>query len=132
MTDRPTRSDLTMMVQHRGLKSLLTENRAFRRFLWTLFVDAGIFYPSYSRRSPYDTAYSEGRRAMGLEVLHMLKNIEPRILAVLEAEGNLLDQERKVAGKPSPTEELDHELSQHDDEDSLDAADGSGGGPAVS
>lgn len=132
MAERPSRETLTLMVQHRGLKSLIAENRAFRRFLWTLFVDAGIFYPSYSRRSPYDTAYQEGRRAMGLEVLHMLKNLEPRILSVLEAEGNLLAQELKMAGKPSPTEELDHELSQHDDEDRFDAADGSGGGPAVS
>lgn len=113
MTDRrPTMALPRKVLMQRGLKELLANNTAFRIFLWTIFDDAGIFYPTYSHGSPYDTAFREGRRAMGLEVLHLLKHVRPDILGLIEREGNLLHQEI-AAAKPQgdsdaiPTDDLD-------------------------
>lgn len=88
-----TRQELTLMVQRKGLESLLNDSKAFRKFVFTLFEETHIFYPTYSHSSPYDTAFHEGRRAVGLEVLHMLKHVRPDILGLIEAEGNLLANE---------------------------------------
>lgn len=99
---RLTNAELSRQIMTRGLKDLLATNKAFRMFCLTLFNDAGIFIPTYSHGSPYDTAYREGRRAMGLEVLHLLKNVQPDILSIIEREGNLL------AAAKTPESEDDH------------------------
>lgn len=104
--ERPTRQQLSLMVQQKGLKALIEEQPAFRKFIFTLFTDAGIFVPTYSHRSPYDTAYNAGRQSMGLEVLHLLKHVRPDILSIIEREGNLLDVEVKTAATPHESEEL--------------------------
>lgn len=113
MAKRLSRQELSMRLQNRNLKTLLEENPAFRRFVWTILKDAGIFYPTYSPRSPYDTAFAEGRRAMGLEVMHMLKHIRPDVLAIVEAEGNLLDAELQTT---QPLDEAEDDLPPTADE----------------
>jgi len=115
--DRPTADELSRRVQQRNLGNLLDSSKPFRKFIWTLFVDAGIFYPTYSPRSPYDTAYREGRRAMGLEVLHMLKTVRPDVLSIVEREGNLLEQEITAA---KPTSEDRNANLQDDADDEFD------------
>lgn len=116
--NRPTRQQLTDMVFKRNLGTLLDTNQTFRKLIWTIMVDAGIFYPTFSRGSPHDTSYAEGRRAMGLEVLHLLKHARPSILAILEAEGNLIAQDIKAATTPSSQtpEDDDEDLSQSADD----------------
>lgn len=104
MADRPSRQQLTLAVRNRNLQTLLNDNQTFRQFLWTLFVDAGIFYPTYSRGSPHDTSYKEGRRSLGLEVLHRLKNLQPGVLGLIEREGDLLVKAEKEAA-PTPSQE---------------------------
>lgn len=98
---RLTNAEIQRRLMLKGIASLLDESAAFRKFLWTLLKDASIFYPTYSRASPYDTSYHEGRRSLGLEVLHLLKDIRPDILGLLEHEGNLFEQ----AAKPPETED---------------------------
>ena len=112
--ERPTRQQLSLMVHHRGLKALLEEQPAFRKFIFTLFTDAGIFVPTYSHSSPYDTAFNAGRQSMGLEVLHMLKHVRPDILGLIEKEGNLLEVEVSAATTPHESEELYDSLSTDD------------------
>lgn len=84
-----TAQEIQLRLFRRGLKELLDNNQTFRRFVWTIMSDAGIFHPTH-RGSPYDTSYAEGRRALGLEVLHLLKSARLDILAVVESEGDLL------------------------------------------
>ena len=114
--ERPTRQQLSLMVQQKGLKTLIDEQPAFRKFIWTVFTEAGIFVPTYSRGSPHDTSYNEGRRALGLEVLHMLKHVQPDILAIVEREGNLLASDVQAAAPQNESEDYDAPLP-YDDQD---------------
>lgn len=109
-----TRQELTLMVQKKGLESLLNESKAFRKFIFTLFAETNIFYPTYSRASSLDTAYQEGRRSVGLEVLHMLKGVRPDILGLIEAEGNLLAED--IAAVTPTDEDADADLPNPIDE----------------
>lgn len=115
MAERPTRQQLTLQVQARNLKTLLETSGPFRKFIWTILNEASIFYPTYSRSSSHDTSFNEGRRAVGLEVLHMLKHVRPDILALLEAEGNLLAKDIEAA-KPLDESEDDSELPNDADD----------------
>jgi len=115
VAERMTRQQLALNVQRRNLQTLL-DNPAFRKFCWTILTEARIFYPTYSQGSPYDTSFNEGRRALGLEVLHMLKHVRPDILGLLEREGNLLAQEIEAA-KPPESEDDDETPSTLPDAD---------------
>lgn len=84
---RMTRADLSLQVHRKNLAALLDTSPAFRKFCWTILSEASIFYPTYSRVSPHDTSHNEGRRALGLEVLHMLTAAHPGVLAMIEADG---------------------------------------------
>lgn len=117
--ERPTRQQLSKMLLDKGLKDLLDNSGPFRKFLWTLFVDASIFYPTYSRRSPYDTSWNEGRRALGLEVLHRLKSVRPDILGLIEREGNLLERDIAEA-EQTLNEDQDASQSIPDDDQPYD------------
>lgn len=87
---RLTNQDLQIRLQNKGLGALLDTSGPFRKFVFTLFTEAGLYVPTYQRGSSHGTAYLEGRRSLGLEVLHMLKHVRPDILSVIEREGNLL------------------------------------------
>jgi hypothetical protein len=113
MAERITNRELQRRLMLKGIEGLLESNSAFRKFLWTLFTDAGIFYPTYSRTSPHDTAYMEGRRSLGLEVLHILKAVRPDILGLLEREGNLFEE----AARPLKSEDDLENLSNPDPDD---------------
>lgn len=114
---RMTNRELQRALMLKGVEALLDQNSAFRKFVWTIMVEAGIFVPTYSRVSPHDTSHNEGRRALGLEVLHMLKNIRPDILGLLEREGNLFEQ----AAKPPESEDDFEHPAEPDDFDDADA-----------
>ncbi len=111
MTERPgkprmTSHEMALRVHRRGLEQLLRDHPAFRRFLFDLFVEAGLFYPAYQRGDPGHTSYLAGRTSLGLEVLHMLKAVRPDILSLIEAEGNLLEQPL-TKSQESPDDDLD-------------------------
>lgn len=108
---RMTNQEMALRTMRQNLGTLLDTSPAYRQFLWTLFVEAGIFYPTYSRRSPHDTSYNEGRRSVGLEMLHLLKAVRPDILSIIEREGNLLD-----AAPPKPREDPNELPPDADDE----------------
>lgn len=114
---RMTNGDLKLAVMNRNLKTLLESSQAFRQFVFALFTDARIFMPTHSRASPYDTAYYEGRRSLGLEVLHRLKHVRPDILSLIEREGNLLEQETSAAQPQGATDELPDPTDQFDEQD---------------
>lgn len=94
-----TAGDLKARQYNRGLAEMLTTSATFRQFVWTLLTDAGIYMPTYQQGSlcaASDHAYREGRRALGLEVLHGLKFAKADVLALLEREGELLAAEASV------------------------------------
>jgi hypothetical protein len=107
---------LSLAVQRRNLKNLLETSGPFRKFIWTILNEAAIFYPTYSRRSPHDTSHAEGRRALGLEVLHMLKHVRPDILSLIEREGNLLEREIEAAAISASEDEYAPQPVPDDDE----------------
>lgn len=113
---RLTRQELADKVQNENLRVLM-ENPAFVKFIWTICVDAHIFFPTYSHRSAHETSYQEGRRAVGLEVLHRLRNALPGVpvLSLIERAGNLLEAEIKAAITPTH-EDDDEPLPLPDDE----------------
>lgn len=109
---RMTSEDMRRRQYHRGLSELLGQSAAFRKFVWTLLTDAGIYMPTYRQGSlsaASDHAYLEGRRALGLEVLHELKHARPDLLAVLEREGELIaaDAQTHSDGRAGQTPEDD-------------------------
>lgn len=55
--------------------SNLVSTDAGRRFLWWLLSITGVYLPSYTGNS--DTYFNEGRRAIGLEVMHRLASVAP-------------------------------------------------------
>lgn len=104
---RLSKADITDMVMKKNLEKLLVENQTFRQFCWTLLVQASIFAPTHSPGSPYDTSYNEGRRSLGLEVLHLLRAIRPDVLTLLEREGSLLDEAKSREAATTPDLEED-------------------------
>lgn len=98
---RLNNSDLQQRLMLKGVEALLNESPAFRKFLWTWMRDLGIFIPQNPRGTAHDLAYEVGRRAAGLEVLHMLKDVRPDIIGLLDREGNLMEE----AAKPQPRED---------------------------
>lgn len=103
MAQRPTRAELTQGVMDRNLKNLFIENQVFRNFLYTLLVEAGIFYPAFTRGSSVDTAYEAGRQSLGLEVLHRLKNLGIEgVLGLLEREGDMFAQRAQQDADATP------------------------------
>src|SRR5688500_11688250 len=110
---RLNNEDLQRRLMLKGVEALLSESPAFSKFLWTWLRDLGIFIPANPRGTAHDLAYEAGRRSAWLEVLHMLKDVRPDILGLLEREGNLLS-----AAIPHPRE--DHADLQHPDPDDFD------------
>lgn len=111
--ERMSREELAHRTMLRTIGGLLETNPAFRRFLWTILRDLRIFASVYSRGSNVDTAYLVGRRDAGLEVIHLLKEVRPDILGLLEREGLLLDQD----AKPLNPEDTDEDLPNPTDDE---------------
>ena len=73
-------------VYLRKLQEVFRAEPAFRQFLWEMFRDAGIWAPTFVPGDPYSSAFKAGNQAQGLEVLHMMENVVPGLLAALHAE----------------------------------------------
>ena len=67
---RLTGQEMAQKVRDAELKGLMADPR-FRNFILRLLSNASIFNPTH-RADPVQTAFAEGRRALGLEVLHSL------------------------------------------------------------
>lgn len=58
-----------------------------RRFVWWLLSITGVYLPSYTGNS--DTYFNEGRRAVGLEVMHRLASVAPQeFVSMIQSGGN--------------------------------------------
>lgn len=79
-------------LQRAGLRALC-QNEAFQKWLWTILADANIFSPTHVPGHPDTSAHAEGRRALGLQILHKLNAAEPDILPMLWRAGNLLERD---------------------------------------
>ena len=66
-----------------------------RMFVWRILDDAAVFATSYVPGSPDQTAYNEGRRAIGLRLLRDLEETEPGVTLRLAVEA----KERESRGK---------------------------------
>lgn len=62
-----TRDEAAARQASEDFKWLMSE-RAGRRIVWRMLVSAGIYRSTYSG-NPTDTAFNEGRRAFGLEII---------------------------------------------------------------
>lgn len=58
---------------------------AGRRWLWHLLASAGIYSPSYADNA-LRTAYNEGRRSLGLEILNLLTEEAPEAYLLMQKE----------------------------------------------
>lgn len=104
MAERLTTQQLAEKLQRAEEEALLAD-RKFRRFLFRLFRDCSIYYPTYQRGDPHGTSYWEGRRASGLEVLHRLQGLEPGLMGLIEQEGNLLAERLTPQQSPDDIED---------------------------
>jgi hypothetical protein len=55
--------------------SNIVQTESGKRFIWWLLSMSGVHLPSYTGNS--DTYFNEGRRAIGLEILHRLVAYSP-------------------------------------------------------
>lgn len=58
-----------------------------RRFIWRYLSDCGIFRSSYVTE-PHDTAYNEGRRAVGLKLLAEVTEAMPEAYSLMVKENH--------------------------------------------
>lgn len=56
-----------------------------RRWLWSILAGAGIFIPTFTDNA-LRTAYNEGRRSLGLEVLNLLTEEAPDAYLLMQKE----------------------------------------------
>lgn len=96
-----TAHDLKLRQQQAEDAQLL-KNPAFRRFVFALLRDAGIFTPA-TASTPHGTAISVGRQSLGFEVLHRLYSADPEFLPLVMREGELL----KVTAAQPPGDDDD-------------------------
>jgi hypothetical protein len=107
-----TAADIKAREYNRGIAELLSTSKTFRKFCWTILTDAGIYMPTYRQGSPAaasDHAYQEGRRALGLEILHGLKFAKDGVLALLEQEGDLLAAQAQAMSNGRADQTLEDE-----------------------
>lgn len=109
---RPTKHELALRVQAKGLDDLLTTSKVFRRFVFTTLDQAGIFATTYRQGSPDATSYLEGRRSLGLLILDSLRLARPDILAIMEREGDLL--RRLTPDQPQENPDEDQPFTDDD------------------
>jgi hypothetical protein len=95
---KPTGQEMARKVRAAELKGLMGDVR-FRNFVLRLLANASIFHTTH-RAEPVQSAFAEGRRALGLEVLHELlradaggvRTIFPDDAALLAAIGPQIPQ----------------------------------------
>lgn len=112
---RPTRAQLTEGFLERDVRELLG-SPAFLRFIFTVIGNSGYYQLSYRRGSTHDTAYLEGRRSLGLELMTRLQKVRPDVMSLIERQGDLLAEQFKFAPE-TPTPEDDDETPDPDPND---------------
>lgn len=71
---------------HEHIRSLAL-SESFREFIWELLSSCGLYTVSHAE-STTQTAYNEGRRSVGLDVLAMLAEADPKLYGRLILEQN--------------------------------------------
>lgn len=80
-------ANMDAAMLEKRIADLFRRDEVFRRFVWTTLTDAGILWPTYTQGSPHGTSYKEGRRSLGLEILHRITKEVPDAFAVMATEG---------------------------------------------
>lgn len=83
--------DLAVQLHHNDLLAVMGSAEG-RRFVWELIGTAGVFRQSFGPDA-LATAFSEGRRSIGLELLARLQDEAPD--AYLKAQGEFIESQRK-------------------------------------
>jgi hypothetical protein len=78
--------------QVRGDLLAVMETREGRRFVWKLIGDAGVFRQSFAQDA-LSTAFNEGRRSHGLELLDRAQNEAPELF--LKAQSEFVEGQKK-------------------------------------
>ncbi len=63
----------------------LLRGKAFRRFFWNLLSDCGI-YNTVMREDPYQMAFAEGTRNVGLKLINKLDQANPDAMIQMHTE----------------------------------------------
>lgn len=59
----------------------ISDSDCGKRFLWWLFEESKVFETCYTGNS--DTYYAEGKRDLGLKVLHLLTSVRPEAMLAM-------------------------------------------------
>lgn len=106
---RISNAEIKLNVKREGLRLLLKNNKAFNDLMLDIFTSAKLDEITFSQGQPDRSAFAEGRRSLGLEVLDMLKAAEPRARIMLEsyrADANELDQ-LEASSPPQDDDDVD-------------------------
>jgi hypothetical protein len=83
------------------------ETRPGRRFVWRQLQRAGVFRTSYEQGVPDRTAFNEGRRSNGLQLLADIHELDSSFYVLMQKES--IDDEKKQEPEPpkeaKPTDE---------------------------
>lgn len=102
---RMSNRDMQIRLYHTGLSHLLTTNKPFKQLVWTLLVNSGMFAPSPRQGSHADASYQLGRHSLGAELLSILRNAEPQVLSLLEAQSLVTAVEMAPEDETAPNPE---------------------------
>lgn len=85
------------------IKSVLA-TPAGRRFIWALLDErSGVFGPSFAGEAPHTTAYREGVRSVGIELVKELQRVSPGQYVLMVAEQlEELDRRSKELSEAEP------------------------------
>lgn len=83
---RMTNQEIEDRLYRKGIANLLETNRPFRQFLLRMATAAGIYNVTHLPGHSDTSAFNEGRRSLGLDLLLELQAVEPMILARLITE----------------------------------------------
>lgn len=77
-------------IELRNDISNIVQTESGRRLLWWLLSLTGVYLPSYTGNS--DTYFNEGRRAVGLEIMHRLVSVAPGVFEDMIRTGERLTE----------------------------------------
>lgn len=90
-------AEICAMEQENTWKEL-TSTYAGRRGLWRVLEECGVFATSFSA-DPYEMAFREGKRNIGLWLIQELSSINPDLFVQMQTEAHDLEAQRQIKAK---------------------------------
>lgn len=78
-------AELAKLTEDTDLQWLMSTQQG-RRFMWRLLSMSGVYRLSYAGEQTHETAFAEGARNIGLQLMHDVQTLCPDLYAVMVEE----------------------------------------------